>query len=103
MNGYINAQIVTGGTIDEMTGIPIPDTVSWGKDVECKYFANTLNNRGRYQDGKFQQSAYEITTDDMTFRAKIIRLKNSRKEVIVEKEVQSLEELEDIQRVKITV
>lgn len=103
MNGYINAQIVVGGYIDELTGIPVEDAVSWGKDVECKYFANVNNNKGRYPDGEFKQTAYEITTDDMTFRSKIIQLKNSRKEVILTKEVQSLEELEDIQRVKITV
>lgn len=102
MNGYINAQIGTEGYIDE-NGIPVQGSIDWGPDVECKYFANVNNNKGRYPDGEFKRIAYEITTENMNFEAKIIRLKDSKGRVICEKEVQSLEELEDVQRVKITI
>lgn len=102
MRGFINAQIVVPGHIDD-NGIPVSGSVSWGDDVECKYFAVTNDNKGRYNDGEFKRIAYEITTENMDFDAKIIRLKDSKGRVICEKEVQSLEELEDVQRVKITI
>lgn len=102
MKGFINAQIVVPDYFDD-NGKPVPGSVNWDSDVECKYFANINNNKGRYPDGVFKQTAFEITTDDMNFDAKMIRLKNRKGEVICEKEVQSLEELESVQRIKITV
>lgn len=103
MNGYISARIMGEDGKDESTGIPIVGVPSWSEDSECRYKANTLNNKGRYVDGGFTQSEYEITTDDMFFRADFIRLKNSGGIVVCEKRVQSIEVLEDIQRVKITI
>lgn len=102
MNGYIQPQINHGGGFDD-NGEPIPSTPSWGENIECKYFANTLNNRGRYEGGEFTQSAYEITIYDMEFHAEYIRLLDSRGNEVIEKKVQSLEVLEEVQRVKITI
>lgn len=102
MKGFINAQITVQGYIND-DGIPVSGSTSWGTDIECKYFANVNNNKGRYPDGVFKQTAFEITTVDMSFDAKIIRLKDRKGNTICEKEVQSLEELESVQRIKITV
>ena len=102
MNGFIQPQIQTGGGLNEY-GEPIPETTDWGEMVECRYFANTLSSKGRYQGERFTQSAYEITVDEMDFEATIIRLLDSRENEVCQKEVISLEVLEDIQRVKITV
>lgn len=102
MKGYISNQIAGESYIDE-NGIPVSGTLTWGDDVECKYFATENNNKGRYIDGDFKQIAFVITTEDMSFRANIIRLKDSKGNVICNKEVQSLEELESVQRIKITV
>jgi len=102
MKGFINSQIVLPGYIDD-DGVPVPGSTDWGVDVECMYFANVNNNKGRYPDGVFKQTAFEITTEDMSFDAKIIRLKDRKGNTICEKEVQSLEELESVQRIKITV
>lgn len=102
MNGYICKQIMTGGYIDD-NGVPVPGTTTWGSDVECKYFANVSNNKGRYEEGEFKQASFEITTEDMDFIAGVIQLKNSKKAIIATKEVLSLEELEDIQRIKLTI
>lgn len=101
MKGLIQAQIQTGGGENEY-GEPIPSKVDWGKKTECTYNANELNNRGRVHDFKFTQSAYIITVFDMDFRASIIRLFDSSDNMVVEQEVQSLEVLEEVQRVKIT-
>ncbi|MFV0536835.1 MAG: hypothetical protein ACK5M3_05605 [Dysgonomonas sp.] len=102
MNGFIQAQIQTSGGENEY-GEPIPANIDWDEKKECKYYANTLNGRGRYEDGKFTQSAYIITVFDMDFSATVVRLFNSKGKLVVEKEVQSLEELEEVQRVKVTI
>ena len=102
MKGFINAQTIVSGHTDD-DGIPVPGYTDWGDDIECKYFANINNNKGRYPDGVFKQTAFEITTEDMSFDAKIIRLKDRKGNIVCEKEVQSLEELENVQRIKITV
>lgn len=102
MNGRIQSQIVSGGGENEY-GETIAAQTTWGEKVNCKYQANTMNNRGRYTDGEFTQSAFTITITDMNFTANVIRLFDSRDNEVCIKEVQSLEVLESIQRVKITV
>lgn len=103
MIGYINAQIQIPGSVDD-DGIPIPGSTSWGEDIECQYIALLQNNKGRTNDGgEFKQSSFEITTSEMDFFAKTIRLKDRLKREVCVKEVQSLEELYSVQRIKITV
>lgn len=102
MKGFISKQIFTDGYIND-EGVPVQGTISWGPDIECKYYANISNNKGRYPDGVFKQVAFEITTENMSFEANIIRLKDRRGNVVCMKEVLSLEELESVQRIKITV
>lgn len=102
MNGTVRKKIQVAGGINE-DGEPTPATVSWGDSVPCKYQANTLSNKGVYDDGEFTQSEYSITVKDMSFNADQIRLLNSREKVVCEKRVLSLEVLEDIRRVKITI
>jgi len=102
MKGYIQARIqVDGGFNDD--GEPIASSVDWSKEIECTYQANTLNNRGRYEDGNFTQSTYTIIVYDLDFTATYIRLSDSRSNMVCEKEVQSVEVLENVQRVKVTV
>jgi len=102
MNGTVQAQIILGGGLDE-DGTVIPSTVSWSLPVECKYIENTFNNRGKYIDGSFTQMSFSITLFDLDFDAKILRLTSNQGKVICEKGVQSLNVLEEIQRVKITI
>lgn len=103
MNGIIQAKIKIGGGSNPETGATIPVEASWGVPVECKYKANLLNNKGRYEGGTFQQAAFEITTTDMNFQASIVKLFDSRNNLVCEKEVMSLEVLEYVQRVKIVI
>ena len=103
MDGTISAKIKNGGGINPETGAPIPVESSWGEPVKCKYKANLLNNKGRYTNGNFQQASFEITTPHMDFEASIIRLYDSRNNLVCEKEVMSIEVLEYIQRVKVIV
>ena len=102
MEGLIRARIQAAGGIND-DGEPVEAMSSWGDPVPCKYFANTLNNRGTYQDGQFTISEYIITTKMMSFKADQIRLTDEKGLIICEKSVQSLEVLSTVRRVKITV
>lgn len=103
MVGTIAAKVQIGGGSNPETGEPLPVTYDWGEAVECLYKAVELSNRGRYADGEFEQAAYVVTTDSMEFDGTYMQLKDSRGNVVCEKEVISLEVLEDIQRVKIVL
>ncbi len=103
MNGYIKYKITVGGGTDEETGAAIAVTSTWSNLVECKYSANELSNKGRYDGGTFKQVSYTITTDEMEFTSKSVKLFDCREFEICEKEVISLEVLEAVQRVKIVI
>lgn len=103
MDGSISAKIKTGGGTNPVTGDSIPVGYSWAEPVKCRYKANELSNKGRYKGGTFQQASYEITTPDMDFRAEMVKLFDSRNNLVCEKEVMSLEVLEYVHRVKIAV
>lgn len=103
MRGTISAKVITGGGIDSLTGVPIPVTFTWGDPVDCLYKAVALSSNGRYAQEKFQIASYEITLEDMEFTGKTFRLTDNRGSVVCEKEVISIEILEEVQRVKILV
>lgn len=104
MKGTIQAKVVSGGTYNQYKEL-IPDSVKddWDVPRECSFTPVTQNSRGVYLDGEFIRSAYIITVEEMDFRAEYIRLTDSRGNVLCEKEVLSLEVLEEVQRIKITV
>jgi hypothetical protein len=103
MDGTLKGWIVTGGEINDQGEIISEPTTRWGNPVECRYYAVTANNKGVYIDGVFTQSSYIITTEDMSFNSDRVQLYSSKGGLVCEKEVQSLEVLEDIQRVKIAI
>ena len=102
MNGTIQAQIIVGGGIDG-DGTVIPAQITWSEPIECKYTENTFNNRGKYIDGNFTQMEFSILLNDVDFDAKVLRLISNRGKIICEKEVQSLNAFEEVQRVRITI
>ena len=102
MDGFIQGKL-PGEAIKGRGGEPVSNQAEWGKRIECRYKANLLNNRGRYDGGTFTQSSYEITIDDLDFNASSIRLFDSKGDLVCTKCVQSLEVLEFVQCIKITV
>lgn len=103
MKGTIQAKVKKSGGGTNAKGEPIKDVWSWDAPVDCLYFANVYNNRGVYQDGIFTKSEFNITTNDLTFTANEVLLTDNRGNVICEKQVQRLELLESVQRLKITI
>lgn len=102
MTGSVSAKIKTGGGFDSI-GQPVPVSYTWNDPVECNYQANGLSNRGRYTDGTFKQSSFNITTNDMGFTATVVRLFDRSGRMVCEKEVISIEPLDEIQLLKIII
>lgn len=102
MNGYIQSKIIFGATTNEH-GEPVSGHIDFGEKRECRYKPNMKRSNGKYQDGVFTQSEYEITVFDMNFSASEIRLLDKNGSVVCEKPVLSVQELESVQRVKIIV
>lgn len=106
MKGYITATQTTGGGRDEDSGFPIPVETFESDFVECQYYPNNRRSVGSEQDGIFQMASYEITIDRVNWdldQVTMITLYNSRRESLTQKSVLTLDELDDIQRVKITI
>lgn len=103
MKGTIQAVNKTSGGGFSESGEPIKDVKILGDAVECVYVANVYNNRGTYLNGNFTQSEYIITTKDLTFKAKNIQLNDKNGNVVCTKQVQSLDILDSVKRVRITV
>lgn len=102
MNGLIQAKIIYGSGLDEH-GEPTKGTETWTKKFECTYKPNMKRNNGRYEDGVFTQSEYEIIVFDMSFTGAEINLFNNKGSLICNKPVISIQELEAVQRIKIVV
>lgn len=105
MKGILKAKVVGVGTEPafDNDGNPIEIATTFGLGIDCKYFSANRNDVVDIGDGTFVQASYVITVKDMSFDATIIQLINSRNEIVCEKDVKSLEVLENIKRVKIVV
>jgi len=103
VKGTISTRVTTGGGLDPNSGEPTPVTFGWASEIECLFAPAQNSSQGRYTDGTFKQASYTITTEKMDFVAKLLRLTNSRGDVVCENEIISVEVLEDIQRVKIII
>lgn len=101
-SGYIQAQIVVKGGIGD-DGMPKKASEDWDVKIPCNIQTNMQNNKGNYKDGKFTQFAFTVYFPMQKFEAKRVRLTNNRNQIIGDFEVQSIEFLDLVQRVKITV
>lgn len=99
-NGFIQAQIVSGGGLNE-EGIPIPISESWGEQILARIQTNTYSNKGKYQDGKFIMSSYIILIQK-PFSSNRVKI-NLNGVSLGEFDVQNTEVLKLVGRVKIVV
>lgn len=101
-SGYIQAQIVINGGIGD-DGMPMKASEDWGVKIPCNIQTNMQNNKGNYKDGKFTQFAFTVYLPMQKFEAKRVRLTNNRNQILGEFEVQSIEFLGLVQRVKVII
>lgn len=101
-NGTLQYAIVSGGGIDS-NHLPVAVATSWSDPIDCLIITNTHNNKGTYQDGKFTVCAYEIHIEKQAFSAKRVKLTNSRSVDLGEFQVQDVQFLDLVRKVKILV
>ena len=101
-NGTLQYAITTGGGVNT-NGDPVPVIAAWSNPIDCLIITNTRNNKGAYQDGKFTVCAYEIHIEKQSFTANRIKLVNSRGDQLGEFEVQDIQFLDLVRKVKIIV
>ena len=102
MEGFLKGRIEGVESINSK-GEPVISAQSWTDPIECKYKMTSQKTIGKESEGEFRQAVYEITTNVISFRAKLIQLLNSDMEVLAEKEVQSLDYLEAVQKLRILI
>lgn len=106
MKGFISSRISTGGGIDEGSGLPNAEVGDWTKKIECQYYPNNRNTVGAYRESVFRVASYEITVHVLDWdilNVSMIKLFDVNGEEIAKKEVLTLDKLDDIQRIKITI
>lgn len=101
-NGTLKYAAITGGGFDGNND-PLPVTTSWSDPVDCLIITNTRNDKGTYQDGKFTVCKYTIHLDKQPFEAKRVKLTNDRGIDLGEFQVQDIQFLDLVRKVKIIV
>lgn len=101
-NGTISIKTQTGGGYDANHDA-IPVTVTWSTPVACLILTNTHNNKGSYKDGTFTIAKYEIHVDGTEFTGQRVKLVNDRGSELGEFEIQDVQFLDYVDRVKILV
>lgn len=107
MIGYISSRISEGGDyIDEETRMPVVTEESWSEQIKCSYVPNRRNTVGTVQSGEFKIASYLISIDMLDwniFDVSMIRLFNKDKKQIKQGSVLTLDELEDVQVIEISI
>lgn len=108
INGLIWAKGVVPLTGQETgfdtDGNPIASQASWRPPLQCCIQTISDDRRGIYADGKFRRASFEVHVEILPERFKPTEVKLSRDgELLGEFEVQSIELLKSVGRVKIIV
>lgn len=105
-NGNIEIKTKTAGGIDPTTGFPIAaSSVSYGTPIPCQYIANMYNQLGRSNGEAFTMAQYTILIEQQptAFSAEQLRLKDMAGNVVGDFSVVSVEKLDAVSQVRITV
>ena len=101
-NGYFKTTVISGGGFDTI-GQPKAVTETVGVTVNCHIQTVTNNKQGKYEDGRFINSSFEIFIDyNKSFNAENIEIFKNEQSV-GKFPIQSVEHLQLVGRTKITV
>lgn len=103
INGTLQYQIRTGGGFNPVNGDPVPATGAWSDYIDCFIQTNTHNNKGKYQDGKLTIATYTVLIETQAIDADRVKLVTDRGTELGEFQVQDIQFLDSVGRVKITV
>lgn len=103
-NGTIEVKHKTGGGIDPETGYPIsPASASWGTPIPCQYSPIKMNLLERVSGEHVTAVNYSILIELMPFTAEQVRLKDRLGNEVGEYSIISIEPLEAVGQLKLTV
>lgn len=104
VNGHIQILQPSTGRFDEL-GNPVIEDAVYGDEMECCIQTVNDNRKGRYIYGMFRQSSYYIFIESCNVTpasATMIKIERNG-EYLGEFNIQSVEELSSVGRIKITV
>ena len=87
----------------DILGDPIPAPIEWSDEIDCFIQTNQHNTKGKTTDGKFIMSAYTIFIDSQEIDTDLVSLTTDRGKALGEFQVQDIQFLDLVQRVKLTV
>jgi len=102
-NGTLQYKSKTGGGTDPTTGDPIAVTGAWSDCIDCFIQTNHHNTKGKYIDGKFEIADYTVLIETQPFDADRVLLITDKGKTLGEFQVQNVEFLDAVGRVKITI
>ena len=73
-NGTLQYSKSVGGGFDE-GGAPIPMEDSWSDPVPCSIRSVMNNSKGRYEDGKFNQTSYDVLVETGSIPLTVTRIR----------------------------
>lgn len=79
-NGFLQYLTHTYGGFND-DGEPIMGTDSWSTPVSCSIKTVTNDSKGRYEDGKFNQTSYEVLVENRQVPIDINRVRLVRNDV----------------------
>ena len=81
-NGTLQYSISSGGGFDE-GGAPIPESETWSEEIPCSIKTVTNNSRGRYEDGRFDQTTFDVLVEYGTIPLSVTFVKLARNGVFL--------------------
>lgn len=101
-NGSISIKVEAGIKFDENRK-PIQVADSWGDPIQCRFTPNKYSEKGISNGNKFTVASYDILIETQVFSATSIRLTDGSGNVIGEYQVQQIENIPGVGRIRITV
>lgn len=101
-NGSVQILLGTGTGLDE-NGDPIVAIDNWGESIPCQIETIKHDYKGIYQDGEFERASYRVYLEMQEFEGSRVRLTDNRNKNIGEFQIQDIQYLDIVQRIKITV
>ena len=103
-NGTIEVQTTSQGGLDPATGFPKNPTVAWGSPVPCQYSPVRYNALARANGEPVTDKSYSILIETVqNFAADRLRIKDRAGNAVGEFSVISIEPLEAVGQIRITV
>jgi hypothetical protein len=100
-NGTVSYSTKTGGGF--LNGNPVPVSTVWSDPIDCLFTVLAEKNRRIVFDDNSKVAFYEILIEMQPFESDRIRLTNNRGKVLGEFQVQNVQFLDLVGRVKIIV